>query len=144
MGYVTALLTLLTRLFRPTRGVHVSPYGYLWGLAAELRRRRSHRVRKYITALPCTADAESRAEPTPLIPAPRRPLDDGPPSAHSSVRVQPTTRSLPRGAETQVDIVRGPYRAWEAREALRRTNGLGFGLTALREPSPAGHTGVTA
>lgn len=109
MSYVTALLSLLIRLSRPTRGAHTSAFGYLRELGGEVRRRRSRRVRRYVLAPADHAAAHSPGpEPLPTtpplpsvpahpIPAPRRPIED---------------------ASLRVEIVRGPYRAWETRRAL--------------------------
>lgn len=106
MSYVTALLTLFVRLFRPTRGAHTTPFGYLYELGAEVHRRRSRRVRRYVRHLapsqPASTAHSSKASPepdspTPPIPAPRRPSED---------------------LHPQVEIVRGPYRNWETRQAL--------------------------
>ena len=105
MSYVTALLSLLVRLSRPTRGAHTTAFGYLRELGGEMRRRRSRRVRRYVLAPSDHATAHSPAPeppptpsvPTPPVPAPRRPIED---------------------ASPRVEIVRGPYRAWESRRAL--------------------------
>ncbi|QRN80525.1 MAG: hypothetical protein JK586_02730 [Nocardiopsis sp. BM-2018] len=105
---------VLARLFRPTRGAHTSPFGYLWELGAEARRNRSRRVRRYVEELapsehfeaappaptPSTPEPRPPATPTPSIPAPRPPVEDT------------LNRDYP-----QVAIVRGPYRAWEARRS---------------------------
>lgn len=106
MPYVTALLSLLVRLLRPTRGAHITAFGYLRELGGEMRRRRSCRVRRYVIApadlttahLPVPEPLPSTPPvPTPPIPAPRRPIED---------------------AYSQVEIVRGPYRAWETQRAF--------------------------
>lgn len=100
------LLAFLIRLFRPTRGAHTTPFGYLYELGAEARRRRSRRVRRYVQHLPplqhpaTTFTWEAGTEPvspTPSIPAPRPPIEDLYP---------------------QVEIVRGPYREWETHRTL--------------------------
>jgi hypothetical protein len=96
---------VLARHLRPTRGSHTSPFGYLRELGFEARRNRSRRVRRYVGALTAveltepSAESES-LEPAPLIPAPRRPIEDA------------DEEEFP-----QVEIVRGPYRAWEAHRA---------------------------
>ncbi|GHC93230.1 hypothetical protein GCM10007079_42420 [Nocardiopsis terrae] len=46
-----AVLAVPVRLARPTRGLHASSYGYVWGLTSEVRRR-SRRVRRYAHNLP--------------------------------------------------------------------------------------------
>ena len=89
---------VLARLLRPTRGVHTSAFGYLRELGFEARRNRSRRVRRYVEALvPVELIESTYFEPAPPIPAPRRPIED-----------------TSREAFPQVEIVRGPYRAWEA------------------------------
>lgn len=106
MPYVTALLSLLIRLSRPTRGAHTTAFGYLRELGGEIRRRRSRRVRRYVVAPADLTTAYSPdpeplpptpSVPTPPVPVPRRPIED---------------------ASLRVEIVRGPYRAWESRRAL--------------------------
>ena len=101
MPYVTALLSLLVRLLRPTRGAHTTAFGYLRELGGEVRRRRSRRVRRYVVAPTEVATAHlpdpEPLPPTPPIPTPRRPIED---------------------AYPQVDIVRGPYRAWEIQRSF--------------------------
>ncbi|GAB3717470.1 hypothetical protein [Nocardiopsis oceani] len=94
-----SIFGVLARLLRPTRGAHTTAIGYLRELGAEVRRNRSRRVRRYVDALtPVEA-----IEPAPTIPAPRKPVED----AHWD--------GFPR-----VEIVRGPYRAWEAHRAELR------------------------
>lgn len=106
MKTLLALLSLLVRLLRPTRGAHTTAFGYLRELDAEMRRRRSRRVRRYVVAPTEVATAHfpepeplppTPPVPTPPIPAPRRPIKD---------------------AYPQVEIVRGPYRAWEIERAF--------------------------
>ncbi len=99
---------VLARLLRPTRGAHTTAFGYLRELGFEARRNRSRRVRRYVKAPVPAAIIESEpiepAPPAPLppIPAPRRPVENAP------------WKAVP-----QVEIGRGPYRAWEAqRDAL--------------------------
>ena len=99
MHTLLSFFAVLTRLLRPTRGAHTSPCGYLRELGAEARRNRSRRVRRYV-------ETPARPEPAalaPLVPAPRKPLDDEP------------VDDVP-----QVELVRGPYLAWETRQAALR------------------------
>ena len=65
MGYLIALFAFLARLFRPSQGVHASPYGYARELYAETTR--SPRRTRVVHA---------EGEPFPRIPAPRKPVDD--------------------------------------------------------------------
>ena len=98
MHTLLAFFGVLARLLRPTRGTHTTAFGYLRELGFEARRNRSRRVRRYVEAFALPEPFE----PAPPIPAPRLPIED----AH-------------REAFPQVEIVRGPYRAWEAqRDAL--------------------------
>ena len=95
------LLALLLRLARPTRGAHTTPFGYLYELGFEARRRRSRRVRRYVETLAplntrATEPPPEPASPTPPTPAPRLPLED----------------------HHRIELVRGPYRAWKTRQAL--------------------------
>ena len=101
------MLTLLSffgvpaRLLRPTRGAHTTAIGYLRELGAEARRNRSRRVRRYVEALARSEPTATKPiEPATPVPAPRKPVED----AHWD--------GCPR-----VEIVRGPYRAWEAHRA---------------------------
>jgi len=127
MGYLTALIACVARLFRPSQGVHTSPFGYLRELAFEMRRRRSSRVRRYAVVLPVAQDSDPREVPVG-IPVPRRPLDDLPRAG-----VQPSPRTtdagLPRTAmsavrsamephvQPQAAMVRPVYRRWECERA---------------------------
>lgn len=125
-----ALLCLTVRAFRPTRGVHTSPYGYLRELFAELRRNRARRVRRYAETIPSSADTETRTEPSPLVPASRPPADDLP---RTLVPVPADYVPVvdPHSLEAPVALVRGYYRAWERREALRRVDRSRLGVAVL-------------
>lgn len=95
---------VLARLLRPTRGAHTSAFGYLRELGAEARRNRSRRVRRYVEALARPEHTATKPiAPAPPIPQPRKPVED----AHWD--------GCPR-----VEIVRVPYRAWEAHRAELR------------------------
>lgn len=113
-----ALLCLIIRAARPARGVHTSPCGYLRELFAELRRNRARRVRRYAEGIPLVCESKSRPEPVPHVPAPRRPADYVPLVG-------------PRALEAPVDLVRGYYRDWERREALRRVDRSRLGVAVL-------------
>ncbi|WP_083904489.1 hypothetical protein [Nocardiopsis kunsanensis] len=121
MGYVIALFAVLARLSRPTCGVHVTPFGYLRELSAELRRRRSGRVRRYV------AEGHTSEAPAPLVPAPRKPADGRPRTVLSSLA--PVVE--PREAEAPAALVRGYYVTHERREALRRAGRNPLGATVL-------------
>ena len=85
MSYVTAVCTVLVRLFRPTRGIHTSPSGYFRELGEELRRCRSGRVRPYIADMPAALTTPSpSSEPLPLAPGPDE-NEDADPVPHTSV-----------------------------------------------------------
>lgn len=111
MGYVTALFAMPARMSRPTRGVHTSAYGYFRGLFAEMRRNRARRVRRYVEFLSPIADTGSGPEPTPSVPAPRRPVD-----ALLGIPVSAPERDA---SAVTADLVRGYYREWEKKEATR-------------------------
>lgn len=113
MFTLLGFFAVLARLFRPTRGAHTTPFGYLWELGAEARRNRSRRVRRYVeltppehleatppAPTPSTPEPRTPAAPVPSIPAPRPPVEDTLSDDH-----------------LQVALVRGPYRAWEARQS---------------------------
>lgn len=117
MGHVIALLTVLARLSRATRGTHTTAFGYFRELAFELRRNRSRRVRRYVH-VPRTI-AKIDTQPSPPIPSPRRPIDDRP-------HTLPPTHSR----KVSADLARGYYLAQEKRrntEALRRMRGSHLG-----------------
>jgi hypothetical protein len=73
-------------------------------------------VRRYAENVPFVSEAESRPEPDPFVPAPRRPADHVPVVD-------------PRAVE--VELVRGYYRDWERREALRRVDRSRLGVAVL-------------
>ncbi len=121
MGYAIALFAVLVRLSRLTCGVHVTPFGYLRELSAELRRRRSGRVRRYVV------EGHTSEAPAPLVPAPRKPADNRPRTALSSV--VPVVE--PREVEAPPALVRGYYVAHERREALHRADRNRTGTAVL-------------
>ena len=101
MVTLLGFFAVLARLLRPTRGAHTRPFGYLWELGSEARRNRSRRVRRYVEGLvPSECLEAAPPAPTPSIPAPRPPAED-----------------TLNDEYPQVAIVRGPYRAWEARQS---------------------------
>ncbi|MGW5874948.1 hypothetical protein ACWFMI_00145 [Nocardiopsis terrae] len=125
-----ALLCLIFRTVRPTRGVHTSPYEYLRELLAEIRRNRARRVRRYAETVPFVADTGLSTEPAPPVPAPRRPADDllrtlVPVPADHGPRVGPYAVQAP------ADLVRGYYREWEREDALRRLDRSRPGVAVL-------------
>lgn len=132
MSYVTAAFTMLVRLLRPTRGVHTSPLGYVRELAGEARRRRARRVRRYVQDLPALVEAEPAEEDVPVVPAPRRPVDEeflpGPTSGE-----RPTgSVNEPDVAVVAEDLVRSYYRAWEHQHRfLHRDHSRRSGPTML-------------
>ena len=125
-----ALLCLIIRAVRPTRGVHTSPYGYLRELFAELRRNRARRVRRYAEAVPFVANTESRTEPAPLVLAPRQPADDLPRTL-APVPADYVPVVDPHALEVPVALVRGYYCDWGRKEALRRVDRSRLGVAVL-------------
>lgn len=114
MVTLLGFFAVLVRLLRPTRGAHTSPFGYLWELFAETRRNRSRRVRRYAEELPAAERLEATPPaPTPSTPEPRTPAAPAP----SIPRPRPPVEDRFDTEYPQVAIVRGPYRAWEARQA---------------------------
>ncbi|WP_017589299.1 hypothetical protein [Nocardiopsis ganjiahuensis] len=112
---------VLARLLRPTRGAHTSPFGYLRELGFEARRNRSRRVRRYVGELSTT----TRIEPEPLAPAPPVPAPSTttnpsippapvPPIPRPRRPIEDTSENTGREKFPQVEIVRGPYLAWES------------------------------
>ena len=135
MGYVIALFSTLTRLFHPTRGAHTSPSGTLRELAFEARRIRSGRVRRYAETLPA---ADNRTSP-----APRCPANDLPRT------LVPVPRDYvpvvnPHEIEAPADIVRGYYRAHEARTERLRADRTRLGVAVLHAIATANRAKVSA
>ncbi len=127
-----ALLCLIIRAVRPTRGAHTSPYGYLRELSAELRRNRARRVRRYAETVPFVSEVEPRTKSAPPAPAPApsRPADALSPKL-VPVPIDCVPVVDPRSSETQVELVRGYYREWERKEALRRVDRNRLGVAVL-------------
>ncbi|WP_230480301.1 hypothetical protein [Nocardiopsis kunsanensis] len=140
------MCTVLVRLLRPTRGIHTSPSGYLRELGAELRRRRSGRVRRYVADMPAAlatdptsyepphlAPAPDRNEhnaPTPHVPAPRRPSDDRPSRAFQ----KRPSHGAPVPQYDPDDLARAYLRAHEHRalaSAQRRADRTRLGVAVL-------------
>lgn len=98
MPYLIALFACLMRLIRPSQAVHADPYGRCAGVLAELRRNRARRVRRYVSSHPSTLSS-------PVIPAPRRPIDSlpRPVSLNAPLMVDPRYPLPP------VRMVRGYY-----------------------------------
>lgn len=126
MDHVTAFLCAFVRLFRPTNGTHTSPLGYLRELVSETSalRRRSSRVRRYVSDASTVAELPASS---PIVPAPRKPLDDRPRTALSAA--VPVVDA--REAQAPAALVRGYYVAWERREALRRADANRLGVAVL-------------
>ncbi|WP_017610711.1 hypothetical protein [Nocardiopsis xinjiangensis] len=111
MNSLLVLVFAIVRLLRPSDGLHADPCGYFRALASEARRRRSTRVRRF--APPAPATTESSTEPTPLIPAPRKPADGRPPVRTALSAVASVVD--PREVESPAAMVRPGYRAHERR-----------------------------
>src|SRR5699024_1480094 len=121
VAYLIALFAFLARLFRPSQGVHASPYGYARELYAETTR--SPRRTRVMHA---------EGEPSPRIPAPRKPVDDDLPRAGAQPSPRTTDAGLPQTAMSAVRpamephvmepaaMVRPAYRRWERAQELAR------------------------
>lgn len=77
MTHLMALLCLVSRAVRPSRGLHAAPFVLRRELREEARARRARRVRRYAERVPAATGAQPSANPVPLVPAPRGPVDDG-------------------------------------------------------------------
>ena len=130
------------RLLRPTRGVHTSPLGYVRELAGEARRRRARRVRRYAQDLPLLAEVEPGEEDVPVVPAPRRPVDEALPFVLGE---WPGPVIEADAAVVAEDLVRSYYRAWEHRQRHLPLDSSQLGLAVLMNlaKSESG-AGVTA
>lgn len=137
MGYVTALLATVVRLFRPSQATHSAPYGRVVGVLSELRRRRSTRVRRYVTDVPVVAEVVP-----PLIPSPRRPIDDVP---RALPRLQPFPVVDTREVAEPAALIRGYYLDFERRRDQHRVDRDRLDLAVLADiATPANHGSVTA
>lgn len=139
MGYLTALFAVFVRLLRPSGGLHSDPCGYFRAVTAEVRRRRSTRVRRYAPTVPALAENEDHGtEPAPSIPHPRRPLDtNGLPRVLRDVPAAYVPVVDPVVVVPQAALVRGYYVAHERREALRRADRDRLGLAVLIDVADA-------
>lgn len=98
MPYLIALFACLLRLIRPSQAAHADPYGRFAGVLAELRRNRARRVRRYVAS-------PGPACSSPVIPAPRRPIDSIPRPVSSDAPLMVD----PRYPLPPVRLVRGYY-----------------------------------
>ncbi len=127
MHTLLAMLATLSRLLRPSRGLHAGPGDYLRTLRAEARVRRAKRVRRY---------AENPGTPRPVgpgfasaVPVPRRPLDEAPPVTRRPDPADYVPVVQAEAVQPPADIVRGYYRAHEARQRAREDrNRLGMAV----------------
>lgn len=123
MHTLLALFATLARLLKPTQGLHSDPSGYVRAVIAEFRRR-SRRVRPFV--------AETVTDAAPLVPAPRKPVDDLPrtlrpvPADYVPV-VEPANVAEPAA------LVRGHYVEHERRVALRRVDEQRLGIAVLQD-----------
>lgn len=130
MRYFTALFAVLVRLFRPTNGVHTSPLGYFRELVSETSafRRRASRVRRYAVDVPTVAELPASSLP-PIVPAPRKPLDDRPRTALSAA--VPVVD--PREVQAPAALVRGYYREHERRQAEKEADRQRLAVAVLMD-----------
>lgn len=128
MRHVIEFLTLLVRLVRPARGLHAGPRA----LRGKARPRRASRVRRYASDVPIIGRADRNTDGAGSlclpVPDPCPPMDTAPhgPVPASRTRLGNWTPIVrPEAVNPPADIVRGHYRAHEAR--TRRVNGASAG-----------------
>lgn len=127
MHTLLAMLATLVRLLRPSHGLHAAPRALRRDLREEAR---ASRVRRYANPLPARPTGPGFAS---AFAAPRRPLDEA-----LSVVLRPVPADyLPvvqaEAVSPPADIVRGFYRAHEARQALGRVDRDRLGVAVLMD-----------
>jgi len=110
MGYLIALFAILARLVKPSQGVHANGFGRIRELTFEARRRSPRRTRVM----------HAEGEPSPRIPAPRKPVDDELPRTLRPVPADYVPIVNPRAVQPQAAMVRPAYRRWERAQELAR------------------------
>ncbi|WP_051415655.1 hypothetical protein [Nocardiopsis sp. CNT312] len=113
MQYLTALFAVLSRLIRPSRGLHAAPRILRRERREEARARRASRVRRYAVDVPTVA----RAADVPSVPSPRRALDD-------ALRITDSPQTVP-GFYRRFEERRGPVRASRGHHGPDLLMGLG-------------------
>lgn len=148
MSYVIALLSLLVRMVRPSRGLHAAPLAVRRDVQDEAR---ANRVRRYARPLPAwpsgpgydTADADE----IPTVPAPRRAPDEAP-AVLVPVPADYVPVVAPEDVQPQAAMVRGHFRHWEAVQArarVERADRSRLGLAVLADlATTTTRAGVTA
>jgi hypothetical protein len=127
-----ALLCLFLRALRPTRGLHAAPRCLRRELRAEARTRRANRVRRYAIDVPTVAETESTPD-TPRIPSPRRSPQRSLPEALRPVPADYVPVVDPSAVAVPASIVRGYYRAHEARQERARVDRDRLGVAVLMD-----------
>ena len=113
MHSLLAMLATLVRLLRPSHGLHAAPYAVRREVREEAR---AARVRRYANPLPARPTGPGYAS---VFPTPRRPLDTAPPMTLRPVPADYVTVVHAEDLNPPADIVRGYYRAYEARQRVR-------------------------
>ncbi|MCY9786773.1 hypothetical protein KIK06_23085 [Nocardiopsis sp. EMB25] len=126
MSHVIALLSLIVRLFRPVRGLHAAPRA----LRREVRR--ANRVRRYAKDIPTVATADNTLD-VPRVPAPRPAPDVAPPRTLGPVPADYVPVVDPSAVAAPAAIVRGHYRAYEARQERARIDRDRLGVAVLAD-----------
>jgi hypothetical protein len=116
MSTLLAMLATLVRLLRPSKGLHAGPDDYLRTLREEARARRVTRTRRYAAS----PGPVHQTEPwyASVVLSPHRPLND-PRVALRSAPAGFVLWTHEESVHPPADIVRGYYRAHEARQRVR-------------------------
>lgn len=138
MHSLLAMLATLVRLLRPSHGLHAAPRALRRDVQDEAR---AARVRRYANPLPARPTGPGYAS---ALPVPRRPLDEALPATLRPVPVDYVSVVQAEAVSHPVDIVRGYYRAHEARQRHARADRDRLGVAVLLDVATATRAEVTA
>lgn len=138
MQSLLAMLATLVRLLRPAHGLHAAPRALRRDLREETR---AARVRRYANPLPARPTGPGYAF---ALPVPHLPLDAAPPATLRPVPADYVSVVQEEAVSPPVDIVRGYYRAHEARRQHVRVDRDRLGVAVLLDVATATRVEVTA
>jgi hypothetical protein len=122
---VLAVFAALIRILRPSRGLHAAPLAIRREVREEAR---AARVRRYANPLPARPTGPGYAL---ALPPTRQPLDDAPRGVLVPVPADYVPVIDTDAVAEPVELVRGYYRDWERKEALRRVDRSRLGVAVL-------------
>ena len=127
MHTLLAMLATLIRLLRPSHGLHAAPRALRRDLREEAR---ASRVRRYANPLPARPTGPGFVS---AFPAQRRPLDEVPSVVLRPVPADYVPVVQAEAVNPPADIVRGYYRAHEARQWTARVDRDRLGAAVLMD-----------